>query len=74
MASAVMLAGTFNNWNQSATLCGRDQDAWLCRIDLAPGKYLYKFVVDGNWMIDPANILSEDDGRGNVNSVFVKEK
>jgi CubicO group peptidase (beta-lactamase class C family) len=73
-AKVVALAGTFNNWNQAATLCGKEADAWVCRIDLAPGRYTYKFVVDGNWMIDPANAQSEDDGRGNINSIFVKEK
>lgn len=73
-ARTVALAGTFNDWNQSATLCGREGDTWICRIDLAPGKYTYKFVVDGNWMIDPGNPQTEDDGRGNINSVFVKEK
>lgn len=73
-AKVVVLAGTFNNWNQSATLCGREADAWVCRIDLAPGKYTYKFVVDGNWMIDPGNSQTEDDGRGNINSVFIKKK
>lgn len=70
----VTLAGTFNNWNQAATICGRENNVWVCRIDLAPGRYTYKFVVDGTWMTDPANVQTEDDGRGNTNSVFVKEK
>lgn len=70
----VALAGTFNNWNQSATLCGKEGNVWVCRLDLAPGRYTYKFVIDGNWTIDPANAQKEDDGRGNINSVFVKEK
>lgn len=73
-ARTVALAGTFNNWNQSATLCGREVDAWVCRIDLAPGRYTYKFVIDGNWITDPANAQTEDDGRGNINSVLVKAK
>jgi CubicO group peptidase (beta-lactamase class C family) len=73
-AKTVALAGTFNNWNQSATLCGREAGSWVCRLDITPGRYTYKFVVDGNWMTDPANPQTEDDGRGNINSVFVKEK
>jgi hypothetical protein len=70
-AQIVALAGSFNNWNQSQTLCGKAGDEWVCRINLAPGKYTYKFIVDGNWMTDPANPVSEDDGRGNTNSVLV---
>lgn len=73
-AKVVALAGTFNNWNQSQTLCAHEGDAWVCRIDLAPGRYTYKFVIDGNWITDPANTQTEDDGRGNINSVMVKEK
>ncbi len=71
-AKIVALAGTFNNWNQSQTLCAREGGEWLCRVDLKPGKYTYKFVIDGIWITDPANPASENDGRGNVNSVLVK--
>lgn len=71
-ARLVALAGTFNNWNQSQTLCGREGDGWVCRLDLPAGKHLYKFVVDDDWMTDPDNPSTEGDGRGNVNSVLVK--
>ena len=27
--------------------------AWIARLKLQPGKYLYKFVVDGVWLINP---------------------
>jgi CubicO group peptidase (beta-lactamase class C family) len=70
-AKIVALAGSFNNWNQSQTLFAKEGDEWVCRIDLAPGKYAYKFVVDGNWITDPANPVSEDDGGGNMNSVLI---
>ncbi|HEX8091572.1 MAG TPA: hypothetical protein VF762_22150 [Blastocatellia bacterium] len=70
-ARIVALAGTFNGWNQSQTLFAREGDEWVCRIDLLPGRYTYKFVVDGIWMTDPSNPLDEDDGNGNINSVLV---
>jgi hypothetical protein len=70
-ARVVALAGTFNNWNQSQLLFAREGDEWVCRIDLAPGKYTYKFVVDGNWILDPANHQTEDDDRGFTNSLLV---
>jgi CubicO group peptidase (beta-lactamase class C family) len=71
-ASIVALAGSFNDWKQSHLLFGRDGGDWVCRIDLAPGTYQYKFIVDGDWILDPENPKSEGDGRGNVNSVLVK--
>jgi Glycogen recognition site of AMP-activated protein kinase/Domain of unknown function (DUF3471) len=70
-ANLVILSGTFNNWNQSQFVFARVGDEWVCRIDLEPGKYAYKFIVDGNWILDPANPISEEDAAGNVNSVLV---
>lgn len=70
-AQIVALAGSFNNWNQSKNLCTRETDAWVCRIDLASGRYTYKFIVDGAWMIDPANKEVEADEYGNRNSVVI---
>ena len=58
-------------WNQSQVLCGKEGDEWICRIDLAPGKYTYKFIIDGDWILDPANPDTETDDRGFTNSVLV---
>ena len=70
-ARVVAVAGNFNDWNQSQVLCGKEGDDWVCRIDLAPGKYTYKFIIDGDWILDPANPDTEDDERGFTNSVLV---
>src|SRR5882672_5533188 len=70
-ASIVALAGSFNNWNQSQFIFGREGDEWVCRIDLEPGKHAYKFIVDGNWLLDPANPNTEDDDYGVKNSVIM---
>ncbi|MCS7184764.1 MAG: glycogen-binding domain-containing protein, partial [bacterium] len=34
-----------------------------------PGRYEYKFIVDGNWKEDPLNPNKKDDGYGGFNSV-----
>jgi Glycogen recognition site of AMP-activated protein kinase len=72
-ASIVTLAGSFNNWNQSQLVCGRESDEWLCRVDLEPGHYTYKFIVDGNWVLDPDNPNTAQDDAGNTNNVLVKQ-
>ncbi|MBC7929585.1 MAG: DUF3471 domain-containing protein [Rubrivivax sp.] len=69
-ASVVALAGTFNNWSQSQFLFGREGDEWVCRIDLDPGVYRYKLIVDGNWLLDPSNSATVEDEAGNVNNVL----
>ena len=73
-ASIVALAGSFNNWNQSEFIFGKEGDEWVCRIDLEPGKHAYKFIVDGNWLLDPANPNTEDDDYGVKNSVIIVNK
>jgi len=73
-ANVVVLAGSFNYWNQSQYLFGREGDEWICRIDLEPGKHAYKFIVDGNWILDPANPNTEDDDYGVKNSVIMVRK
>ena len=54
-ASAVFLAGNFNGWNTRAfALKKAEKGEWQITINLLPGIYEYKFVVDGQWRSDPA--------------------
>ena len=69
-ASRVMLAGSFNNWLPDILAMKRTDSGWIANVKLTPGKYWYKFIVDGNWTIDHDNRLNENDGRGNTNSVY----
>lgn len=69
-ARRVAVAGSFNGWSPDTTLCAKEGDGWVCRVDLPPGKHTYKFVVDGRLLIDPSNPNFEDDGSGRVNSVI----
>jgi len=70
-AEAVAIYGSFNNWIQTKNYCAREGDGWICRIDLAPGKYTYRFLVDGIGLLDPSNSVTEDDGQGHVDSVIL---
>lgn len=56
-AASVALAGSFNNWDMNANpLALGDDGTWRVVLELAPGKYEYKFVVNGSeWIADPAN-------------------
>ena len=71
-ASRVMLAGSFNNWMPDALMMTETDSGWIADVRLSPGKYWYKFIPDGNWMVDPDNLIKENDGQGNINSVFFK--
>jgi len=70
-AEAVAIYGSFNNWIQTKNYCAKENDGWICRIDLTPGKYTYKFLVDGVGLNDPTNSATEDDGNGHMDSVII---
>lgn len=71
-ARRVMLAGSFVNWNPDALSMTKTDSGWIYFVKLGPGKYWYKFIVDGSWTIDKDNEWMENDGRGNENSVYFK--
>ena len=69
-AKKVIVSGSFNNWQKDSFVMTRQQDDWVCALYLRPGRYAYKFVVDGIWMLDEANPLWEDNEYGTGNSVI----
>ena len=72
----VNIAGTFNNWSMTADpLYDRDGSGmWTILLPLPPGKYEYKFIIDGEeWIPDPGNPTTTDDGFGGYNSVISVE-
>ncbi|MGZ5189755.1 MAG: hypothetical protein ACXWCZ_01980, partial [Flavisolibacter sp.] len=71
-ADQVFLAGSFNNWSPAALEMQRTDSGWIANVKLGAGKYWYKFIADSRWMTDPNNRTSENDGLGNVNSVFFR--
>lgn len=69
-AEQVYLAGSFNDWATNQTLMTKTEKGWYTTIPLEPYKYYYKYIVDGQWMHDPANRQTEPDGVGGENSVL----
>jgi len=69
-AREVILSGSFNDWDKQALKMHRTERGWATTVPLTGGKHLYKFIVDGKWMTDPANPRTETDPKGNVNSVL----
>jgi hypothetical protein len=50
-AKDVSVAGTFNNWDKRSHRLKRStrDGHWVATLDLPPGRYEYKFIVDGEW-------------------------
>ncbi|MEW6040266.1 MAG: glycogen-binding domain-containing protein, partial [Elusimicrobiota bacterium] len=67
-----------NNWadNQNGVVSNEEYlmekdkgGVWTKVMKLSTGRYQYKFVVDGNWILDPANPEKFKEPNGNENSV-----
>lgn len=53
-AKKVSIAGSFNKWDTKSLAAKKDSKGnWSVKVSLKPGRYEYKFFVDGNWVNDP---------------------
>jgi 1,4-alpha-glucan branching enzyme len=70
-ASAVAIAGTFNDWSPTATPMAVTGDGrWLKELMLPPGTYEYLFVADGKWLPDPQARHTVPNPFGGVNCLM----
>jgi chromosome partitioning protein len=70
-AKEVYIVGDFNHWkmNEASRLDRLDNGSWQRKLSLTPGKYRYKFVVDGEWLLDSQNTEKEQNPFGTYDSV-----
>ena len=70
-AGNVSVVGGFNEWKPGATPLTRVSDTkWFKGLSLAPGRYEYRFVVDGKWVDDPKAKMSVPNPHGGRNAVL----
>lgn len=69
----VYVAGCFNKWDPTAKKMAykAKQGLYSATVNLAPGEYQYKFVIDGTWCADPENANAVPNDQGTFNSVIV---
>jgi 1,4-alpha-glucan branching enzyme len=70
-AECVYVSGDFNGWSATSVRMIRREGncIWDKRLTLPPGRYEYKFVVDGEWIADPAAREQTSNAYGSLNSV-----
>lgn len=70
-ARKVAVAGDFNEWDPNATpLVSDGKGNFSGTLRLPPGAHEYMFVVDGEWITDPAASERRPDGFGRTNAVL----
>ena len=68
-AKEAILAGDFNSWDAEKHLMKRDNKGrWSKIVTLSPGRYEYKFLVDGEWQNDPGNDQVVPNSFGTLNN------
>jgi 1,4-alpha-glucan branching enzyme len=69
VAQNVQLVGDFSNWEPVYDVMVQEKgnNIWKGTFPLDPGKYQYKFVVDGEWKLDPYNpeVVTSNMGANN---------
>ncbi len=69
---SVYVAGQFNNWDPTAKemTYKAKEGVYATTLKLTPGKYEYKYVIDGAWCADPENVEAVPNDQGTFNSVI----
>lgn len=69
---SILISGTFNEWSTSANPMTPCDSGFYVDLSLSEGVHYYKYIVNGYWLLDPRNLLTESDWEGNTNSVYFK--
>ena len=74
-AREIYIAGDFNDWKTTpqSALTKMPDGQWVTELDLPPGRYRYKFIVDGQWIEDPNNPHRAANAFGTTDSLLIVE-
>ncbi len=64
----VEIAGDFNNWIPEMLVKRNEEGLWQKVIPISQGSFRYKFIVDGEWQIDPHHPLQQLNAFGTFDS------
>jgi len=72
-AEHVLLVGDFNDWTLDGSEMQPIGGVWTKVITLGPGRYRYRYVVDGQWQSDPSNAAIAPNPYGGHDSILVMD-
>ncbi len=70
---SIYVAGDFNAWSSTATPLRYDEikGAHEALVEIPPGRYRYRLIVDGRWLADPHNDNRQLNDYNETNNVLV---
>ncbi len=69
---SVSLAGTFSDW-RLVTMKKQKDGSHMVTVPVAAGMHEYKFLVDGQWVVDPDHSAWTPNPYGTLNSIVQAE-
>ncbi len=73
-AQSVFVTGDFNDWDpKSQPLKKHSKKTWKVSVYLMPGRYEYRFLVDGRWQNDPKCTSYVSNTFGGENCVLIAQ-
>ncbi len=73
-AQSVFLSGDFNEWDTSSHPLRKGKDGeWKISLNLKPGHYQYRFLVNGEWQNDPNSPECVNNPFGTSNCLKIVE-
>lgn len=70
-AQEVFILGDFNQWDGKKHPMKKGKiGAWETQLQLTPGHYEYKYVVDGQWQEDPTSSQNRMNSFGTYNNLL----
>eukprot|EP00792_Barthelona_sp_PAP020_P005870 TRINITY_DN2833_c0_g1_i1.p1 TRINITY_DN2833_c0_g1~~TRINITY_DN2833_c0_g1_i1.p1 ORF type:complete len:337 (-),score=92.01 TRINITY_DN2833_c0_g1_i1:72-1082(-) len=69
-ASSVKIVGSWDRWNEQLPMRKRSNGEFYYQLNLGPGQYAFKFVVDNEYVCRE-DLPTQNDKKGNVNNVLL---
>lgn len=71
-AREVLITGDFTGWDKEGIrLAKRPTGEWAATMELAPGEYQYRLLVDGEWRDHPESEKRVPNPYGGTNCVLI---
>ncbi len=71
-ALSVFLSGDFNQWSTTSHPLRKGKNGdWKISLNLPPGTYQYRYIVDGQWRDDPGSSECVGNPYGTTNCMRV---
>lgn len=67
-ASTVEIAGDFNHWIPEPLIRRNTEGLWQKVVSVTTNTFRYKFIVDGEWQVDPHQPLQKQNVYGGIDS------